>query len=197
MSSEPLRRQFLKKWFRTLHIYLSMMGLVLVFFFSATGFMLNHEDWFGLGDIETRTENVTVPAKLLAAPDKLGVVEWLRQECHVTGAVASFGVEEAALQISFRSPGRQCVVAINRSSGEAQLEFQWQGVLGRINELHRGLDAGPAWKLVIDLSALLLAISAGTGLFLWSLVPKWRAYGIAAVVVSVAACLAVYFLAVP
>ncbi|MCE9609145.1 MAG: PepSY-associated TM helix domain-containing protein [Chthoniobacter sp.] len=41
------RRLLFKKWTRTLHIYISMLGLLTLIFFSATGIMLNHEEWFG------------------------------------------------------------------------------------------------------------------------------------------------------
>ena len=186
-----------KKWARTLHIYLSMFGLALLVFFAATGFMLNHEDMFGLGEVQWRSDTTTIPKEMLSEPDKLGIVEFLRASNHVSGAVASFGVDEDVLQISFKSPGRQCDVMIERESGEGQLEFQWHGVLGRISELHRGVDAGPMWRLVVDAAAILLLIAAGTGLILWSLVPKWRAYGLAGLIVCVVVCTAVYWLAVP
>ncbi len=32
---------------RTLHIYLTAFGAVMMLFFSVTGFMLNHKEWFG------------------------------------------------------------------------------------------------------------------------------------------------------
>lgn len=40
----PLQR-WLAKWSRWLHIYLSMDSLGAIFFFSRTGFTLNHPDW--------------------------------------------------------------------------------------------------------------------------------------------------------
>ena len=35
---------------RTVHIYTTLTGLLLILFFAFTGFVLNHEDWFQLGE---------------------------------------------------------------------------------------------------------------------------------------------------
>jgi len=188
---------FAKKWARTLHIYLSMLGLALIVFFAATGFMLNHEEWFGLGERQTRSEQTTIPDEMLAQPDRLAIVEFLRATNQVTGGLTAFDVEDDVLTLTFKGPGRQCDVTIQRDSGSAGLEFQWRGALGRISELHRGVDAGSAWRLVVDAAAVLLVIAAGSGLILWTLVPKWRAFGLAGVVVCIVVCTAVYLLAVP
>ena len=37
---------------RTLHVYLTMLGVVVMLFFSVTGVMLNHKEWFGLKEKE-------------------------------------------------------------------------------------------------------------------------------------------------
>src|SRR5205823_5331679 len=49
LNRRPLRRRLAIKFaklMRWLHIYLSMFGLAMVLFFSATGVTLNHPDWF-------------------------------------------------------------------------------------------------------------------------------------------------------
>jgi hypothetical protein len=189
----PLARQ----WARTLHIMLSMVGLALIVFFAATGFLLNHEEWFGLGERQTRSAKTEIPTELLVEPDKLGIVEHLRAHNQVSGAVTAFNVEDDLLTITFKGPGRQCDVTLQRETGEVSLEFQWRGTLGRITELHRGVDAGPAWRLVVDATAVLLVFTAITGLILWSLVPKWRAYGLAGGAVCVGVCFIVYLLVAP
>ena len=40
-----INRRFLD-YCRTIHIYLSMFGLLVMFLFGLTGFTVNHEDWF-------------------------------------------------------------------------------------------------------------------------------------------------------
>lgn len=72
---------------RLVHVYLTLFGLVLILFFSVTGFMLNHESWF-LPKVKDRTLPVrmgTLPKKLLEPLDKLAVVEALRRDFGVSG----------------------------------------------------------------------------------------------------------------
>jgi hypothetical protein len=196
-NSAHRRRLLFKSWSRTLHIYLSMLGLLTLIFFSVTGIMLNHEEWFGFAAPRVRTSEGSIPAALLAQPDRLGIVEKLRKDFGATGALESFDVEEDRLELVFKSPGRRTEAHINRTGGHAEVSIETHGFAGRFVELHRGTDAGPAWRLIIDISAVLLLISGATGLTLWLLVPKWRPLGLAAVAVCVAVCAAIYFFLVP
>lgn len=64
------RTQFLFRWSRTLHIYLTMFASVVLFLFALTGFMLNHAELFGLkgkGGPGGRRPAVTQPGA--AAPE--------------------------------------------------------------------------------------------------------------------------------
>ena len=40
--------RLLLKWAHTIHVYATLFGFTLLLFFAVTGFLLNHEDWFGL-----------------------------------------------------------------------------------------------------------------------------------------------------
>ena len=190
-------RLLLKSWSRTLHIYLSLLGLVMVVFFALTGFFLNHPAWFDLENPSVRTTKGTVPANTLEEPDKLAIVEHLRAQFHVSGTLDSFDVQDDELRVVFKSPARRVEAVIQRKGGDAEITFESRNALARLSELHRGDDAGPAWRLVIDVVAALVLVSAGTGMFLWLLVPKWRRWGIAAIAVCVVASVAVYFFLVP
>jgi len=191
------RRLLFKKWSRLLHIYLSMLGLLVILFFSVTGIMLNHEEWFGFAEPRVSKSEGTLPAALLREPDKLGIVEKLRKDFGATGALDSFDVHDDQLALVFKSPGRRTEAAITRADGRAEVSIETHGFAGRFVELHRGTDAGPAWRLVIDATAILLLLSSLTGLVLWLLVPKWRPLGIAALAVCALACAAVYLAFVP
>ncbi len=191
------RKLFLRKWARTLHIYISMLGLILVTFFAATGFMLNHEEWFGYAEPQTVTHNGTIPPALLEGPDKLAIVELLRKDLGATGAMDSFEVNDDELSVIFKSPGRRSQATITRPSGKTEVAIDTHGVIGRLVELHRGVEAGPAWRLVIDATAILLLIIGLTGFILWLSVPKWRPLGLTAAGVCVAVCALVYFTLVP
>ena len=158
---------------------------------------MNHPGWFALDGLTTRTSEGTLPEGLLSGPDKLAVVEKLRAELGVRGALDSFDVQEDELRVVFKAPGRRDEAVIQRKDGRTEVAHETRNVLARLGELHRGDDAGPAWRLVIDAVAILVLLSAGSGVTLWLLVPKWRAWGVAAIVVCVAVCLAVYLALVP
>jgi hypothetical protein len=196
MISHHFRLLF-KKWSRLLHIYLSMLGLLAVVFFSITGIMLNHEEWFGFAEPRVKKNEGTVPVALLAAPDKLGIVEKLRKDFGATGALDSFDVRDDELRLDFKSPGRHTEATITRADGHAEVSIETHGFAGRLTDLHKGTEAGPAWRLVIDATAILLLLSSLTGLVLWLLVPKWRPLGIVALVVCAGVCAVVYFVFVP
>jgi hypothetical protein len=191
------RRLLFKKWSRTIHIYISMLGLLSVIFFSVTGIMLNHEEWFGYEEPHITKKEGTLPEAMAKEPDKLVIVEKLRKDFGATGALDSFEIEDDHLTLSFKSPGRHTDATIQRADGHAEVSLESHGFCGRFVDLHRGTDAGPGWRLVIDATAVLLLITCGTGLLLWCLVPKWRPLGLTAVAVCVIVCAAVYFALVP
>ncbi len=196
MTAHHFRLLF-KKWARLVHIYLSMLGLLALVFFSITGIMLNHEEWFGFAEPRMAKKEGTVPVALLTAPDKLGIVEKLRKDLGATGALDSFEVRDDELALVFKSPGRRTEATITRADGHAEVSIETHGFAGRFVELHRGTEAGPAWRLVIDVTAILLLLSSFTGLVLWLLVPKWRPLGIVALVVCAGVCAVVYLFFVP
>ena len=191
------RRLLFKKWTRTLHIYISMLGLLALIFFSFTGIMLNHEEWFGFAAPHLVKKDGTLPEATAREPDKLAIVEKLRKDFGATGALESFEIEDDRLAVVFKSPGRRAEAALTRADGHAEVTLETHGFNGRLAELHRGTDAGPGWRFIIDASAVLLLITSLTGVALWTLVPKWRPLGLAAVAVSVLVCAVVYFALVP
>jgi len=90
---------------RWLHIYTSMVSLVVVLFFAATGVTLNHPDWLAT----ERTEEVkgTLPAtwKSSNGIDWLVVAEHLRAKHGVHGTVADRTADDREAALTFRAPG--------------------------------------------------------------------------------------------
>ena len=196
MTRHHLRLLY-RKWSRTLHIYFSLFGLFTVLFFAVTGFVLNHDSWFGLDASHVEKIEGTFPAAMLREPDKLAVVEKLRAEFHAGGTLASFDVQGVQLRLVFKAPGHRTDAVISRESGHAEINREIYGLMARLGDLHRGTNAGPGWRLLMDIMCLLIFISAVTGIILWLLVPKWRAWGVAALVVGTVICLSIYFALVP
>lgn len=164
---------------RWLHIYSSLLGLMTVLFFSVTGLTLNHPDWFDTGFEQTRDEAGTIQAELLSKadgqPDELRIVEFIRTKYSVTAAMRDFQADDYQINVAFAGAGYTCDVRIDRESREYQFSELRLGVIPIINDLHKGRDTGPVWKIVIDVSAIILVVISLTGLLLlcW-LRRRWR-----------------------
>jgi hypothetical protein len=182
----PFRRG-LVKWARAVHLYLTLSTLALILFFSATGFMLNHEEWFAPSEPRPRTQEGAVPAALLAGPDKLGVAELLRKDFGAVGLVDSFEVDDDQLRVVFKRPGTEVEALVQRPDGRAEVTTRSRGLGGVLLDLHRGKSTGPVWAVVIDAVCVVLLLLAATGLVLFSSLKGRGRYGLAVLAVGVAA----------
>lgn len=183
--------RWLVKWARTVHLYLTLFALGLLLFFAATGFMLNHESWFSDPEPRTSTRTGTIPAALLAGPDKLGVVELLRKDYGAVGPMSSFEVDEDQLRVVFKRPGTQVAAVIRRDDGAAEVTMTTFGVTGLMLDLHRGKDVSGPWHFVIDFVAVIYLILAATGLTMWWSLKGRGRYGAVVILVGVLLSVAV------
>lgn len=186
-------------WCRTLHIYLSLLIFLAMLFFSLTGLFLNHESWFGLDNIRRSTQIGELPAEMVKSgePDKLAVVERLRAQFNVTGALDAFDVDDESIKITFKSPARRIEAAITRADGKTEITREYQGAVALLNDLHKGRSSGAGWSIVIDACAIVMILSALTGLILWLTLPRRRTLGIIALVLGLLIGVGVYWMLVP
>ncbi|MFO0809939.1 MAG: PepSY-associated TM helix domain-containing protein [Gemmataceae bacterium] len=192
----PAYRRLLKVS-RIVHVYLTLFGLVLILLFAVTGFMLNHEDWFLPTEPHTRTAEQTLPTGVLNPVDKFEVVEALRREFAIAGAVNTFRADDESVEVEFLRPGGRTVAEVRRETGVAVVTFETRGWAGVLTDLHKGKSAGRAWGLVIDgVCGLLLAIST-TGLVLWWSLKARGKWGAAAMILGGALAGAIYYWLVP
>ncbi|MEY4385037.1 MAG: hypothetical protein RLY20_320 [Verrucomicrobiota bacterium] len=207
MSDQPHHvhgywRRHVAALFRWLHIYLSMVSFVILFFFAITGITLNHAGWFGKNAASTRTRKGTVQldwvkTKDASAVDKLKIVEQLRAVHDIKGALGEFTVEDAQCAVSFRGPGYTGDVTINRETAEYELIETRMGVVAILNDLHKGRDTGPVWSWIIDISAGLMVVVSMTGLVLIFFIKRRRMTGLLALVIGGLLCALLYWLCVP
>jgi len=162
---------------RWLHIYSSMVSLLVVLFFAATGVTLNHPDWLA-GE---RTEEVsgTLPSawKTAKGIDWLVVAEHLRAKHGVHGTVADRTEDDRQGALTFRAPGYSADCFIDVRSGSYKLTVSYQGAVGVLNDLHRGRDAGRTWAWLIDVAGIFLVFLSLTGLSLLFYLKKVRLKG--------------------
>jgi hypothetical protein len=179
-----------------------MFGLAAVLFFSVTGVTLNHPDWF-LGEHESRTddEGSVDPKWLIPGPSgevaKLEVVEHLRKEHGVRGALVDFKVDDAECVVAFKGPGYAADAFINREDGRYTLSQTAHGFVGVINDLHKGRDSGPVWSAVVDASAILLVVVSLSGLILIFYLKLRRKPGVVVAIVGSAVVGLLYWFGVP
>jgi uncharacterized protein len=166
-----LRLNSLLRW---LHIYTSMVSLMVVLFFAATGVTLNHPDWLAA----ERTDEVsgTLPAtwKTAKGIDWLVVAEHLRAANGVHGTLADRREDDREGSLTFRAPGYSADAFIDVQTGSYKLTTSYQGAIGVINDLHRGRDSGSAWAWLIDVAGVFLVFLSLTGLGLLFYLRKVR-----------------------
>lgn len=156
-------------WTRRLHVYSSMIALVLVLFFGLTGITLNHPDWTFGDDPLTSTASGILPDGWSSADDTvdfLAVTEFIRAEYDVSGAVADYGVTGDEAFVTFKGPGYAADLTVDTSDGTFDLVVEELGWVAVVNDLHKGRDTDSSWNWAIDISAGFLVAISLTGLLL-------------------------------
>ncbi|MFN9079399.1 MAG: PepSY-associated TM helix domain-containing protein [Planctomyces sp.] len=178
-SRRWIQRQ-LAVWSRWLHIYLSLMSFGAILFFSITGLTLNHPDWFF--SESTKTVEGTVPREWLHLQqpppenrdesdyghevDRLAVVEFLRGEHGLSGRMTEFLSFQDECEVTFQGPWYAATARIRRDDGTYSISVISNDLVSMLNDLHKGRHTGAEWSVVIDISAVISALVAITGLIL-------------------------------
>ena len=155
--------RFVTHWGLLLHIYVSMAGFMLTLLFAVTGLTLNHQD-FGAGEPALTTASIEVPADMVTRGGEQVVAPWLTGKLNIRTPLSGYREDDQQIQATFAAPGHRTVVTIDRAAHKGQVETEVRGLLGRLDDLHKGFDSGAVWYWVIDVAAVLLTISALTGM---------------------------------
>jgi uncharacterized protein len=182
---------------RTLHIYLTLLGLLVMLFFGVTGIILNHEEWFMSQTPKVIERTTAIDPSLIQKNDKLGIVEKLRNSDGVRGALAGFDDLPDAMVLRFESPGQIFNIEINKSDGKTHILNEIHSLWALLGNLHRGQGTGARWKWVLDITAGLVVIACVTGLILWITLPKRRKLGIIALLIGIVGTIVVYLICIP
>ena len=183
-------------WALMMHIYVSMAGFTLAFLFGATGLALNHQG-FGLSDPRTATTSISVDRKLLHNPNQAALEQRLQEQLGIRSSSTDYHEDPGQIQMTFAVPGARTVATINREDGRAEIEKESRGVLGRLGDLHKGLDTGKVWYWTIDVAALLIVISSMTGIVTLLALRARRRTGFTVGALGVLTVLAIYLIWVP
>src|SRR5262249_45186434 len=131
--------------------------------FGATGLTLNHQD-FGLSEPRVTTAEITLAKSIVDNPDKEAIEQCLREKLGLRSRSTDYHEDSDQIQMTFATPGARTIVTINRADGSAEVEQEKRGMLGKLGDLHKGLDTGRAWFWVIDVAGMLLVVSSLTGM---------------------------------
>ena len=179
-SSKPRRK--LPWWVRWMHTYVSLIGFGALIFFAVTGLTLNHAEWFE--GIEATVEREgTAPKELLAADAGIDagmrLMTWLRDQEHLHGHARAPESDEYEVCVSFEGAGYVADVIIDRETCKYSVLETRRGFVAIMNDLHKGRHTSAAWGVLIDLSAIVLALSGATGIWLLWFLKKIRFKGLA------------------
>lgn len=177
------RKSFWLKQLHTWHWMSSALSLVGLLVFAITGFTLNHA-----ADIEGSPKSIERAAQLpppLAAqikPDDApdakkpippAVAKWIGEQIKLdTGGDAEWTIDQVYL--AKPRPGGDAWIAIDRETGAVTSETTSRGWIAYLNDLHKGRNAGTAWKWFIDIFVFACLVFTLTGLVLLWMHSKHR-----------------------
>jgi hypothetical protein len=167
---------------RWLHIYTSMVSLLIVLFFAVTGVTLNHPDWLATEQTRELTGQLTQRWMSGDSVDWLVIADELRAKQGVHGSVTNRSLDASGAMLTYKAPGYSADAVVDTATGKYQLTVAYQGAVGVLNDLHRGRDAGGTWAWVIDAAGFFLVALSATGLGLLLYLKKVRARALLAMV---------------
>ena len=150
---------------RMLHAYLSAFAFLALIFFSATGILLNHPEWFDNYQPAEHRTTVTLTAAELAeakaAPDQGKALAGLVQgKTPLAGAYASGDIQGREALLRLEGPKGSSDIDVDLSTGRTEIKVAKANVAAIVQDLHRGKNSGAPWRFVIDASAyLVIALS--------------------------------------
>jgi hypothetical protein len=148
-----------------LHAYLSAFAFLALIFFSLTGVLLNHPEWFErYQPAESQVAFALSPEELAAAKAAKdpgpALARAAATHARLAGAYASADLQDREALVRLEGPKGSSDLTIDLQTGKAEGRVTRANLAAIIQDLHRGKNSGLAWRWVIDLSAwLVLALS--------------------------------------
>lgn len=150
---------------REWHGYLSALAFAALAFFAVTGATLNHPEWFAHERAAQETRNVILSAGALnaarhASDQSRALAEALAHVAPLRGVYASGEIVDGEALLHFEGVRGVTTASVDLATGRAEVEIEHATVVSTLNDLHRGKNAGAAWRALIDcVAALVFALS--------------------------------------
>ncbi|GAB3258610.1 PepSY-associated TM helix domain-containing protein [Chitinimonas naiadis] len=168
-------RRFDKSWFyrqsRMLHAYLSAFAFIALMFFSLSGLLLNHPDWFK-GKNKAVDNNFKLSAAELAEAQKSddharALAAIVASHIPLKGEFKSGEIIDGEAQIRFEGVSGKSDLLVTLADGQVDATVERATVTTMLHDLHRGKNSGRAWFWIIDISAILVLLLSILGYVLF------------------------------
>lgn len=156
---------------RYVHGWLSAFAFLILLFFSVTGLLLNHPEWFEPAKTEETTklilpESVLKSIKQQENPSD-AILNYVRQQQKVVGRYQSSEVMDNEVMIRLESPAGATDIWVMADTGETEITQKPASTVSMLNDLHRGKNSGSAWSWLIDISAIVVIALSLVGYILF------------------------------
>lgn len=176
-----IRKSDFYRYARHVHAWLSAFAFLSLIFFAGTGLFLNNTDWFASEPDEVSLQ-VTIPTKILDQAKTLEnpaplLLEAIRKESPqpLSGAFKSSDLIDNELDMRLAGAKGHTDITVALDTGHTEITVKPESVLDTLKNLHKGKNVGDIWKLVIDISAILILILSIAGYILFFSLRKRKA----------------------
>lgn len=156
---------------RYVHGWLSAFAFLTLLFFSVTGLLLNHPEWFEPAKTEETTQLILPESVLKSIKQQENpsdtILNYVRQQQNVVGRYQSSEVMDNEVMIRLESPAGATDIWVMADTGEMEITQKPASTVSMLNDLHRGKNSGLAWSWLIDISAIIVIALSLVGYILF------------------------------
>ncbi|MCH7336983.1 PepSY-associated TM helix domain-containing protein [Acinetobacter sp. NIPH 2699] len=156
---------------RYVHGWLSAFAFIALIFFSVTGLLLNHPEWFKPAQQE-QSNTIILPEPLMQTiveqenPTQI-ILDYLRQQQSLVGRYQSSEILDGEVMIRLDSPAGSTDIWVLLDTAEAEITMKPASTVSLLNDLHRGKNVGAGWSWLIDISAVIIVLLSLAGYILF------------------------------
>jgi hypothetical protein len=150
---------------RLWHGYLSAFAFAALLFFAVTGIVLNHPNWLAATEPRGAPVKLTLTSSQLQelrsaqAPAEM-LTDMIAARTTLYGVFKGSDTEMDQIFVRLRGARGSSDIRANLRDGTVVVMSERATTTGLLNALHRGEQAGTAWRAFIDIAAgILIAVS--------------------------------------
>ena len=156
---------------RYVHGWLSAFAFITLLFFSVTGLLLNHPEWFEPAKTEQTTQLILPESILKSIKQQENpsdtILNYVRQQQNLVGRYQSSEVMDNEVMIRLESPAGATDIFVMADTGETEITQKPASTVSMLNDLHRGKNSGLGWSWLIDISAIIYIVLSLAGYILF------------------------------